>query len=312
MDIKEFLESSTIHGLLYIATTRNKLVKLFWIITVIAGFTGAGILINRSFQDWGDSPVKTTIETLPITQLTLPKVTVCPPKNTYTNLNYDLMMLENMTLDNDTRNELKQYAVGLIQEHIFKEVMSNLSLLEEENRYYNWYWGITRILLPYWGEDSSSSCTDLQCEDSRLRYYLETYATSGCINTKYFGDTFDPDKIEKNIRYTLYIYHPKEKQYYLSDRKPTMYYEMEKNKLQGFDTFYDEYESEITILTRNITTSDTTEKKFIFDRKFSRDDHMELKTDLMPGLRIKWSYEKSFRQSEPIIADSPLTNKFSR
>ena len=93
-NIKNFLESTTIHGLNYISTTR-KLVRLFWIIVVIGGFTGAGILIHTAFQSWADSPVKTTEETLPITDIIFPKVTVCPPKNTYTDLNYDLMMTEN-------------------------------------------------------------------------------------------------------------------------------------------------------------------------------------------------------------------------
>ena len=40
-NIKEFLESTTIHGLTYISTTR-KLVRLFWVIVVISGFSGAG------------------------------------------------------------------------------------------------------------------------------------------------------------------------------------------------------------------------------------------------------------------------------
>ena len=104
-NIRSFLESSTIHGLAYISTGR-KYVRLFWILVVIAGFTGAGVIIHQSFQSWDESPVKTTIETHPIAEITFPKVTVCPPKNTYTDLNYDLMMAENMTLDNETRNEL--------------------------------------------------------------------------------------------------------------------------------------------------------------------------------------------------------------
>ena len=87
---------------------------------------------------------------------------------------------------------------------------------------------------------------------------------------------------------------------------------MEENKLRGFDTFYDEYESEINKLTRNITTSNTTKKYFIFDRKISRDDLMEMKIDSMPGFRIKWFYEKSFLQSDPKNSDSSLTKKFSR
>ena len=99
--VRTFLESSTIHGLSYIATTK-RLIKIFWVLVVIAGFTGAGILIYKSILDWQENPITTTIETLPITDITLPKVTVCPPKNTYTNLNYDIMMLENITIDIDT------------------------------------------------------------------------------------------------------------------------------------------------------------------------------------------------------------------
>ena len=67
-NIKEFLESTTIHGLTYISLTK-KYVRLFWIIVVIAGFTGAGIMIYQSFQDWEENPVKTTEETLPITEI---------------------------------------------------------------------------------------------------------------------------------------------------------------------------------------------------------------------------------------------------
>ena len=103
--IRLFLESSTIHGLAHISTFR-KYVRLFWIVVVIAGFTGAGVLINTSFQSWDESPIMTTIETLPIKDFKFPKLTVCPPKDTYTNLNIDIVMLENMTLDENTRKEL--------------------------------------------------------------------------------------------------------------------------------------------------------------------------------------------------------------
>ena len=111
--IKIFLESTTIHGLSYISTTK-RIVKLFWIFVVLSGFTGAGFMIYQSFQSWNESPVKTTIETRPITEITFPKVTVCPPKNTYTDLNYDLVKASNMTLDNTTREELANYAMELL------------------------------------------------------------------------------------------------------------------------------------------------------------------------------------------------------
>ena len=143
-----FLETSTIHGLAYIATAK-KYVRLFWIVVVIAGFTGAAVIIYQSFESWAESPVKTTIETKAITEINFPKVTVCPPKNTYTDLNYDLMMAENMTLDNDTRNEMANFAVELLYDHLHDVHMKNLSKLEENGRYLNWYRGYSDVQLPY-------------------------------------------------------------------------------------------------------------------------------------------------------------------
>ena len=113
-NLRTFLETSTIHGLAYISTSR-KYVKSFWILIVMGGFIGAGVLINQSFENWNESPVKTTIETLPITNLKFPKVTVCPPKNTYTNLNYDLMMVQNMTFARDSTHDFNTLSGGALR-----------------------------------------------------------------------------------------------------------------------------------------------------------------------------------------------------
>ena len=67
--VTEFLESSTIHGLTYIATTKNIFFKLFWISIVCTGFAVAGILINSSVSSWKKSPIATSIETFPISQV---------------------------------------------------------------------------------------------------------------------------------------------------------------------------------------------------------------------------------------------------
>ena len=109
-NIRNFLESSSINGLNHISATRKQ-VRLFWISVVILGFTGAGVIIYQSFRAWDESPIKTTIETRPIREITFPKVTVCPPKNTYTEFNYDLMMTSNMTFDNDNREKLANFAI---------------------------------------------------------------------------------------------------------------------------------------------------------------------------------------------------------
>ena len=214
--IKLFLESSTIHGLTYISTTR-KYVKLFWIIVVLTGFTGAGILIYESFQAWDESPVTTTIETLPITEITFPKVTVCPPKNTFTNLNYDIMRTEKMTLDNDTRNKLSNYATKLLLDALHKEIMDNVSTVLDENMFYNWYHGLSSINIPY---DSARG----------LSYVLTTFATSGSISTQYFGDKFDIDKLSTNYEYVFTIRAPTSVK---DNLNLTLHFAIEKNSMLG-------------------------------------------------------------------------------
>ena len=121
-NIRRFLESSTIHGLAYIST-ENKCAKLFWAMAIITGFSVSGLLIRESFLVFE----KATSETVPIHELTLPKVTVCPPQNTYTDFNYDLKMTEYMTLDNDTRNELAKQAVNLLRNEFIKKNFSDNS-----------------------------------------------------------------------------------------------------------------------------------------------------------------------------------------
>ena len=59
--VTEFLQSSTIHGLSYIASPR-RLVRSLWICVVIMGFTGASLLIKQSLDNWAMNPISTTTE----------------------------------------------------------------------------------------------------------------------------------------------------------------------------------------------------------------------------------------------------------
>ena len=145
-DIRIFLESSTIHGLLYIATSSQNLVKLFWIFVVFTGFTVAGSIIFISFRDWKENPIKTTIETLPITDITFPKVTVCPPKNSHTDLNFVLQKAKNMTISNDTRNELFAYTMEKVNNILFVTTMDNLEKLEDKDQNFNLYHGYYAVI----------------------------------------------------------------------------------------------------------------------------------------------------------------------
>ena len=130
---KLFLESSTIHGLSYIAST-EKLIRLFWIFVVITGFSGASFLIYQSFQSWADSPIVTAIETFPIEEVRFPKVTVCPPKDTYTNLNYDLMQAENVNISAENFEKLKENFIKYFQNLDYEKSFSEIDTYYEENK----------------------------------------------------------------------------------------------------------------------------------------------------------------------------------
>ena len=55
--VREFLEASTLHGLVYISKAESLWGKILWSISVIVSFSLAGILINNSFADWSAHPV---------------------------------------------------------------------------------------------------------------------------------------------------------------------------------------------------------------------------------------------------------------
>ena len=77
--LRNFLESSTIHGLVHISTAKSKAARIAWASIVVACFAIAIYMITSSYKEWQESPVSTTITTYPITDLKFPTVTVCPP-----------------------------------------------------------------------------------------------------------------------------------------------------------------------------------------------------------------------------------------
>ena len=317
-NIKSFLETSTIHGLSYISTT-GKYIRLFWIFVVITGFSGAGFLIYQSFQSWEESPVKTTIETLPVEEIALPKVTVCPPKDTYTNLNYDLMMTQNLTINNDTRKELKEYAIELLLENLHETVMSDLNKMQDSQRYYNWYRGYSPFKLPLSPADinapdikTQNGGSNTPCYKYAPCYQFKTYATSGSISTPHFGEPFDATKVDANLIWIVEINIPFA---YTSNPNITAHVEIEKNSMRSVSSGYDKFIFErikmpekivnrkqnytpYTIHTRNQGASpfrnDANPSSYnilmSLERKVSIEDVAKMRMDKMPGFKVTWRY----------------------
>ena len=75
-------------------------------------------------------------------------------------------------LKKDDSVELKEYAFELLYDEIFRRVMKNLTKLDENNRYYNWYHGLTKIEL---------------YNDVKDVHHIHTCATNGTVTTQYFN-----------------------------------------------------------------------------------------------------------------------------
>ncbi len=301
--VRTFLESSTIHGLTYISTTR-KYARLFWILVVIGGFVGASLLIKESFDSWSESPVKTTIETLPIAEITFPKVTVCPPKNTFTDLNYDLMMTENVTLTEEMRNEMFKYALDVINEDSFSG--NNWTKLHEENRFYNWYHGYTDIQSPYYASDG-------------LNIYIDTSATSGVVTTQHYGELFRPELVERRLWYMVNVYPPESVR---NNENVTLHFKLEKASMTGLasgseDTVYMDglgnLDADQTTAYTNFTPpGGEYGRSMNLIRDVSSEEVESQRLDLMPGFRFSWWYSGAEVTPDNKYKDEEITKQFVR
>ena len=198
-EFKNFLETSSIHGILHIAQTA-KYQRLLWTIIVLCGFLGAGLLIRQSFQSWSESPVRTTIETLPISQLRFPKVSVCPPRNTFTNLNYDLVLKKAKNITAKSRQDLFNFFLELEHDRKFEEVIDDVDLLTNENRYQEWYNGYTELTLSNQMQKTGPGPL------VRVPWYkYSTAAPYGNISSRHFGEKFNISAIKKKVVYSISI-----------------------------------------------------------------------------------------------------------
>ena len=279
-NFKIFLDSSTIHGLSYISNTK-RYPRFFWMLTVASGFSFAFYLIFESFSSWTDTPVKTMIETMPIKELKLPKVTVCPPKNTFTDLNYDLMLAENnTTLTREKRYQIFGNLVEVIEDHVF---MDDLNKMEESNRFYNWYHGLSKIKFP------SSNKYGVQ-------YEIETSATSGLISTEKFLDNFEETFLERLCYYKINIYRPMSIR---KNKKITLRMKIEKVTMKGVTSGFhddismvgllDEYEDQFIVYQNYTPVRDRT-YEISLHRRIDDEDLEHSSLDVMPGFNFSWYY----------------------
>ena len=88
------------------------------------------------------------IKTLPISELEFPNVTVCPPRNSFTNLNPDIVRNTNISLTDGQRKALSGQLWQVILADNMESKWRAYTGSEEKDRYRNQYQGISKIQLP--------------------------------------------------------------------------------------------------------------------------------------------------------------------
>ena len=79
--ISSYFSETTVHGFRYVAEGGNICEKTSWVVLIVIGFILSRCIILRSFTDWEETPLQTTIEqvSMPIEELDQPAITVCNP-----------------------------------------------------------------------------------------------------------------------------------------------------------------------------------------------------------------------------------------
>ena len=246
--IREFLDSSTIHGLAYISSPKtDKATKVFWACVVIAGISTAGFLINNSYTYWIENPVSTTISTHPISELKFPRVTVCPPAGSNTALNYDLMNLnKSKSLDDEIRQSLAQETTKLSkwarrqQSRLMLEALNNVT--------------ISNI---YHGYDTIPRLTQVQSPNNPTQnnYYIQLRTQDTNISSPKFGSMVsgNDDKSDQLLEYNIPF--PEKIMKNLGDRKLIIDIELNLSSNEAIsDKFEFEPKAEKLVSQQNMKT----------------------------------------------------------
>ena len=98
-------------------------------LVVCLGFIGAGVLISKSYREWQNSPIATSITTQPVGYLEFPVVTICPTRDSNTALYHDLVKAGNQTFTIEDRSDLRVSAKKIINESSYREYVRRMSAI---------------------------------------------------------------------------------------------------------------------------------------------------------------------------------------
>ena len=207
--------------------------------------------------------------------------------------------LESLAITEEQRQTLIDDAVYKIHDSHNDDILRNMSKLQEDNKLNNWYNGYSQIGVPYLDDNNG------------LIYEIFSSARKGSVTTQFFGDTYDPNKIEKKIWYRVRIFPP-----YYYQGNLTLEIEKVSMKLTTTSTY----------LVQNLDSTDLDDERRFVVFNFSKPEsaiEIFLSRDLsildtytnaylgrVPGFNLKWSFDLDYPNRK--FATKAFYNQFKR
>ena len=173
----------------------------------------------------------------------------------------------------------------------------------------------------------------LNFANPELYHEITTYATSGNMVTKYFGDTFNPEKVERYLKYDIIFNNFYYSQNYKMNKNITLHVNIEKltmkkkakiyngqkpvkdwirivNESSRYNKDYISLESKH--FSEKYNPPGNYEKMFYTYRSISMDDIKKQSLSLMPGFKLSWYYSGMQVEPYPYYAGYFDTKPFIR
>ena len=193
----------------------------------------------------------------------------------------------NMTVDEERKTELNNFIMDELHDPYFENMMENLKFFYEENRYYNWYHGYTKIECPF-----KTKSYFLGIGTDVIEMHSLTTTPSGTISTPYFGKEFNESLYEANkfdIRIDVPFSFVKNKVNF------TLFWRV--NNTDGSNKF--------TIEEKNYTSDDLYSNYYekYFSKLYGTVYESSTSKELMPGFQLQWHFDINIHQEEKYRED---------
>ena len=146
-------------------------------------------------------------------------------------------------------------------------------------------------------------------------YIVNTNVTNGSFSTYKYGESFETIEIKRNFKFNLGIQIPKERQVL---QNATLYFEIEKNMLKGYDKFIissgglsENLDSVPSPYIKTINPADVFDKYiFMYERTISQSELIDISMSHMPGFRIRWYFSEDLVPLHRFIPNNYIFSRF--